>query len=200
MLYIVSIFDAAGSSVDSYVASIIFGVMQTIGGLLAIILIERTGRRPLLFASTLGVTTCHIVLGILFLVQSLNYDTTSIGWLPIVTIGIFAVSCSAGLGPLLLTVANEVFHPDAASFCQSVTLFVFNLAAFLTVKLFPVIGDSIGLYYCFFIMGGYCICTFLLILFFVPETKGRTKESILNELRLGRKVRGILGENYGPTV
>uniref|UniRef100_A0A6V7IX18 Major facilitator superfamily (MFS) profile domain-containing protein n=1 Tax=Bracon brevicornis TaxID=1563983 RepID=A0A6V7IX18_9HYME len=189
MVYTVSIFDAAQSSIDPYLAAIIFGLMQMIGTSLSTVVIERIGRRPLLFASTLGLAAGHIVLGILFLIQSLSYDISSIGWLPIVAICSLAIAASVGLGPLCFTVSNEVYHPDAASFCGALTLFMFSLASFVTAKFYPIIGDSIGLHYCFFLMASLCICTFLLIFFLIPETKGRTRESILTELRLGRKIK-----------
>uniref|UniRef100_A0A6V7IVX4 Major facilitator superfamily (MFS) profile domain-containing protein n=1 Tax=Bracon brevicornis TaxID=1563983 RepID=A0A6V7IVX4_9HYME len=188
MLYTVPIFDAAQISIDSYLAAIIIGVMQLIGISLSTAIIEQTGRRPLLFISSTGVILCHAALGTFFLLQSSSIDLSSFGWLPVVAMSTFAIIYSIGLGPMYFTVSNEAYHPDAASFCSSVSFFIMELSGFFLAKFYPIIGAAIGLHYCFFILVIFCICILLAIIVYVPETKGRTKESILDELRSRRGI------------
>ncbi|XP_015116376.1 facilitated trehalose transporter Tret1 [Diachasma alloeum] len=178
----VTIFNLAKSSVDPYLATIIFGVMQVSGAWLSTLTMERAGRRPLLLLSSSGMAVCHCILGIFLLIQSFRYDVSAFSWTPVVVLSVFSVLYCIGVGPIAHVVPNEVYSPDLASISNSITLFIMTCCGFLVLKFFPMVVSVIGLHGCFFIFMVFCMCTFLFSLFNVPETKGKTLEAIRKEL------------------
>lgn len=176
------IFQIAGSSLSPNSATIIVGAIQIFGSWLSTVLMERAGRRPLILISCMGMLVCHFILGLFLYLQYKSYDVTSFGWIPLLALSVYAVVYCVGMGPAPFIVAAEVFSPDVASLANTVNMICLFISAFLVMKLFPLLIVILGIYGCFFFLGACCGCTFLFTLFFVPETKGRSIESILDEL------------------
>lgn len=179
----VAIFNLAKSSVDPYLATIIFGVMQVLGAWLSTLTMERAGRRPLLLLSSSGMAVCHCVLGIFLLIQSYNYDVSGFSWMPVCVLSAFSVLYCIGVGPIAHVVPNEVYSPDLASVSNGITLFIMTCCCFLVIKFFPLAVTAIGLHSCFFVFLLFCMCTFFFVLFNVPETRGKSMDSIRAELK-----------------
>ncbi|XP_008547949.1 facilitated trehalose transporter Tret1 [Microplitis demolitor] len=180
--YTAMIFQIAGSSLSPNSATIIVGAIQIFGSWLSTVLMERAGRRPLILISCMGMLVCHFILGLFLYLQYKSYDVTSFGWIPLLALSVYAVVYCVGMGPAPFIVAAEVFSPDVASLANTVNMICLFISAFLVMKLFPLLIVILGIYGCFFFLGACCGCTFLFTLFFVPETKGRSIESILDEL------------------
>uniref|UniRef100_A0A6V7IW00 Major facilitator superfamily (MFS) profile domain-containing protein n=1 Tax=Bracon brevicornis TaxID=1563983 RepID=A0A6V7IW00_9HYME len=187
MAYTVMIFERAKSSVDPNIASIIFGVMQVVGVWLSTIINERSGRRPLLLISAAGMALCHFALALFVLLQEQGTDVSSFKWVPMVALSTFGIAYNVGMGPIPFIVSNEMYHPEIASACNTLSMFVLFSGASVVMELFPIILNSLGLHYCFFILLCFCTCTFFFTLFVVPETRGRPIESILEELNSASK-------------
>uniref|UniRef100_A0A6V7HQB5 Major facilitator superfamily (MFS) profile domain-containing protein n=1 Tax=Bracon brevicornis TaxID=1563983 RepID=A0A6V7HQB5_9HYME len=183
MMYIMTILDIAKISVDLHLASVICACAHIAGGWLSTLTTERFGRRPLLFLSTSGMAICHSVLGIFFLAQYLGIDVAKYGWLTIVAITVYGFSYSTGLGPLCVVISNELYNPELASICNSISQILFSILAFTMTKFFPLVKNAIGLHNCFFIFFCVCVVGFFVTMFIIPETKGKTIESIRKELQ-----------------
>lgn len=65
------------------------------------LLVDRLGRRILLLASDSIMALCTIVLGIYFWIYEHDREsTTSLGWLPLLSLSLFIIAFSVGFGPL----------------------------------------------------------------------------------------------------
>ncbi|XP_063975008.1 facilitated trehalose transporter Tret1-like [Diachasmimorpha longicaudata] len=190
----VVIFNLAKSSVDPYVATIIFGVMQVIGAWLSTLTMERAGRRILLLVSSSGMAVCHCILGTFLLIQNFGYDMSAISWTPVIVLSGFSILYCIGVGPIAHVVPNEVYSPDLASISNSITLFIMTCCGFLVLKLFSVAVSVVELHGCFFIFMVFCMGTFLFAFLNIPETKGKTLESIRKELVKTKKKPEEVGE------
>ena len=172
----------AGSSLSPDIATIIIGVIQLLGSYLSTVLIDRAGRKLLILISCALMCTCHVILGIFCYFQSLEYDLKVIGWIPVTALSTFVLAHCLGLGPVPFIVVSEIFRPELASLASGVALCTLWFLLFMVVKFFATAIALIGIASCFFLLACFCACTFLLTLLIVPETKGRTIESIFNEL------------------
>lgn len=179
------IFRISGSSLSPNTAVIIVGAIQVAGSYLSTSLMERTGRRPLLLISCLGMCICHYVLGTFCYLQELNYDVSTYGWIPVVALSTYMITYCLGMGPGPYVICSEVFEQDISGLAITVALFFTWIVAFMVVKFFANVVDLFGMYGCFFILGTSCISTFIFIYILIPETKGRSREDILNELNGG---------------
>ncbi|KAF7418478.1 hypothetical protein HZH68_001131 [Vespula germanica] len=183
--YTETIFRISGSSLSPNTAAITVGAIQVIGSYLSTSLMERTGRRPLLLISCMGMCICHYVLGTFCYLQELNYDISVFGWIPVVALSVYVITYCLGMGPGPYVICSEIFEQDIFSLAIAITLLFTWIIAFMVVKFFANLVDLIGMFGCFFILGTSCILTFIFIYVFIPETKGRSREDILNELNGG---------------
>ncbi|XP_043500909.1 facilitated trehalose transporter Tret1-like isoform X1 [Polistes fuscatus] len=183
--YTETIFRISGSSLSPNTAAITVGAIQVVGSYLSTSLMERTGRRPLLLISALGMCICHYVLGTFCYLQELNYDISAFGWIPVVALSVYMIAYCLGLGPGPYVISSEIFSRDISSLAVTVALFFVWIVALMVVKFFANLVEIFGMYGCFFILGTSCISTFFFTFILVPETKGRPREDILNELNGG---------------
>lgn len=174
----------AVSATDSLL--VIAGV-QLIGSSISTFTIDRIGRRKLIIASCSGIITCHVASAIYFLLQSQEYDLSSVAWIPLVAVSGFSIVYCAGLGPGTSVVASECFGQDIVSLGISICLAMEFLSNFSTTLAFPYISNNLGMHVSFFILAACCAITLLIIFFALPETKGRSKLAISEELNQSRK-------------
>ena len=175
----------AGSSLTPDTATIIVGAIQVFGSWLSTVLMERAGRRPLMLISCAGMSLCHSAIGTFCWMQTAGYEVSSFSWIPVVALSTYAIVYNIGMGSGPFIVASEIFSSDICSFANSVAQFFMWILAFLMVKFFPTLMSVIGVAGCFFLLAFCCVASFVFTIIFVPETKGRTLESILDELNGG---------------
>ncbi|XP_015108901.1 facilitated trehalose transporter Tret1-like [Diachasma alloeum] len=197
--YTTAIFELAQTSVNPYTASIVIAVIQIIGSWISTLTIDRIGRRKLVLASCAGIMTSHCVFGIMYIFQNQKYDLASISWLPVVTISAYALVYSAGLGPSTSVVSSEIFSPDIVGLGLSVALSTEFISNFCTTLAFPLVTAKFGIHVSFFILALFTGVTLAIIFFLLPETKGKSKLDIFEELNGTKKrtehIAAILDEN-----
>lgn len=103
-------------------------------------------------------------------------------WFPVTVLSVYTILYCVGLGSAAFVVSCEVLSPDISGFANSVAMSCVWIICFTAVKGFPFARDLIGSYGCVFVLALCCTCTFLFTYFVVPETKGRSIESIVKEL------------------
>lgn len=113
MFYSVSIFELAGSSINSNLATIILGAVNIASTLVSNALIDRVGRKILLYASNFGMVISLGVFGLyFFLKQQAEHDADGNpppGWLPLVALMVYVVCFSLGFGPIPWLMMGEIF-------------------------------------------------------------------------------------------
>lgn len=175
----------SGSSLSPNTSSIIVGAILLLGACLSTSLIERMGRRPLLLISCTGMCICHSVIGTYCYLQNLQYDVSAYGWIPVTALSTFMIVYALGLGNGPVIIMSEIFNRDITSVASAVGLTICWAASFVIAKIFSDLIALLGMHGCFFLLAICCICTFLFCFVMVPETKGRTREDIVDELNGG---------------
>lgn len=101
LAYATDIFLRSGSSLDADVSAMVLGAVQLLGGVVASMLVDRAGRRPLLLVSCVGCAASLAAEGCYFYIKDVaGVDVSGLGWLPLTALIAFLVS----LKPLVLTV------------------------------------------------------------------------------------------------
>lgn len=101
----------------------------------------------------------------------------------------YGIMYCVGMGPVPFVIMSEVFGADILSFASSVAMELGWLGSFFMIKFFPWILTTFGFHGCFLLLACSCIYILCFTYFLVPETKGRSIESILKELNDGKKRR-----------
>ena len=175
--YAPTIFKAAGMSSASVaiLASVGVGVVNVMLTLLAMQLIDRVGRRPLLLVSLAGMAASLVVLGLAFALPQLS---DSLGWIAVVSLMIYVGSFAVGLGPVFWLILSEIYPLRIRGRAMSIgtaTNWITNLVvalSFLTLTL--VLGKPTT----FWLYGVVSVSAWLFAFFLVPETKGKSLEEI----------------------
>ncbi|XP_023245044.1 facilitated trehalose transporter Tret1-like [Copidosoma floridanum] len=184
MQYLEQMFGDAGIGIGPDVATIIVSGVGLASGVASALCVERTGRRPLLLAASLG---CAIALGVLGAYLSLRgegVDVSAANLLPVVDVVVYQVVYQMGLGTMAYLLIGELFPVNAKGVAGAVVTIFDGLLEFAVTKMYEVVFSTVGsrVVYVFFTVS--CFALFGFVYGFVPETKGKTFHEI----------RDILGE------
>ncbi|KAK5640548.1 hypothetical protein RI129_011359 [Pyrocoelia pectoralis] len=183
--YAHTIFESAGSTFSSSTASIIYFTVQLVLSFISSMIVDRTGRRPLLIISIIGAGIALFIEGFYFYLKmdcpSLNVSNYS--YIPIVALIAFVTFFSIGLQTVPMLLLGELFSTNVKAFALSVSDVHFNIVATLVSKFFQAIKDSYGIHIPFFAFAVSCAVGLIFVIFCVPETKGKTLEKIQEELQ-----------------
>lgn len=178
--YAPTILSFTGITAGSALTNAVFiGVTNVVFTIVAILLIDRVGRRPLLLAGTAGMVVSLVALGLFF----------RLGWLqdhaPVMALGallLYIASFAVGLGPVFWLMISEIYPLNVrgrAESAASVVNWATNFAvSFTFLSLVSLVGRS-GT---FWIYAGIGVVTLWFILTRVPETKGRSLEDIQRQV------------------
>lgn len=110
MFYTLSIFEAAGTSIDPNVSSIVIGVVILFSLFLNAILVDRVGRKALMITSELGLCLSLCALGIFFYLKKQNNGVTPEGlsFLPLVSLISFMIFYNVAAGPIPWLMMGEL--------------------------------------------------------------------------------------------
>nr|CAD7601796.1 unnamed protein product [Timema genevievae] len=178
LFYCQTIFETSGSSLDSSVATIIIGTVMLLASTLTPFVVDSLGRRILLLVSAGGMAVSLAALGTFFHLQNNHSDTSSIGWLPVVSLVVYIIVYSPGFGSLPWAVMGELFTPNVKSMASSVSASICWFFAFLITKFFSTISEELGSDYAIWIFGIFAVVAFVSVFFLLPETKGKSLQEI----------------------
>ena len=188
--YAPTIFKFAGFSSSSVaiLASVGVGIINVVFTVVAMQLIDRVGRRPLLLVSLAGMALSLIVLGLAF---SLPQLSGSRGWIAVASLMAYVGSFAVGLGPVFWLILSEIYPLRIRGRAMSVGT-VANWGANLIVALsFLTLTQVMGKAATFWLYGAVSIGAWLFAFFLVPETRGRSLEEIEAYMRAGKHPRAL---------
>lgn len=173
MYYAPEIFKSAGDSTDSaLLQTILVGAINVLMTLVAIKYVDRLGRRRLLLIGSAGMAVCLAFVGYAF------YSGNAQGYWVLGGILLYISFFAVSLGPLTFVVVSEIFPTNIRGRAMSVALFFLWLSVYVVSQTFPMLLESIGSAFTFWIYMMMSVLAFLFIYKFVPETKGKTLEEI----------------------
>jgi SP family arabinose:H+ symporter-like MFS transporter len=180
MYYSTKIFATSGVGVkDSFTSSAIVGFVNLLFTFVAIVLVDRAGRRALLLV---GLTVQMTALGAVGWMFHAGFKGLPLLLAILTFIGAFAMA----LGPISWILCSEIFPTKVRGRAMSVATFTIWTACYIVAQTFPMLNDNpaIGPAKTFWV---YAVCSLAALGFvwgWVPETKGKTLEEIETYWRL----------------
>ena len=170
--YAEEIFRAAGLGANQILLDIVVtGAINLIFTLVAMAVVDRLGRRPLMLIGCIGIGVSHLLAG-------LAYHTGQKGT-PVLILTLCAIACYAmTLAPLTWVLIAEIFPNRLRSLGVSAAVCSLWISSFALTYSFPFINRSLGSAGSFFTYGAICLAGGVFVFFLVPETKGRTLEEL----------------------
>jgi sugar porter (SP) family MFS transporter len=174
--YAEEIFRAAGYDISTVLKNIAWtGSANLIFTLVALAVIDRGGRRPLMLLGSAGLAVIYVVLGICY--------WRGVKGGPMLVLVLAAIGCYAmSLAPVVWVVISEIFPNRIRGAGMAVAVSALWIGCFTLTYTFPILNAKLGSAGTFWLYAGICVAGFLFIQFKLPETKGKTLEQIEREL------------------
>jgi sugar porter (SP) family MFS transporter len=173
LYYAPRIFEGAGFERMSAIGqSTIVGLVNMLFTVVAIVLADKVGRRPLLLVATGGMGVSLVLLGAAFRFPVLPASTL------LLIILLYIAFFASAMGPLVWVVMAEIFPIKVRGSAMGMATLVLWLADFAVTLTFPVISDRFHPATAFWLYAAMCALDLVFMWFFLPETKGKTLEEI----------------------
>ena len=157
---------------DALGSQVIIGLINLIFTLLAIWLIDKIGRKPLLLSGTSGMLISVTIIGFLFSTEHAN------GLLLLILILFFIASFAFSLGPVVWVILSEIYPTRIRGRAMSIATMAVWIGTSTIGQFIPLSLDNLGPSLTFWIFGFFCIPTIWIGWKLMPETKGKTLEEI----------------------
>lgn len=178
LYYAPEIFKELGSGVNTaLLQTVVVGGVNLAFTLIAIAIIDKIGRRPLLIGGAIGMGASLTALGIASYIQAIGV------WALIYILGYIA--CFAlSVGPITWVVLSEIFPTRLRGRAMGIAALFLWGANFLVSQTFPMMSENPWLIehfnqaFPFWMYALMCAVTALFVWFFIPETKEKSLEEI----------------------
>ncbi|CAH0696238.1 unnamed protein product [Spodoptera exigua] len=196
LMYAGSIFEQASESISLKLSpnkqTIVVGVIQLLGSVVASCIVEQTGRKWLLAGTSLATGISMLALGAWFYITSLNIWLP--GWLPVLAMCLCIFADAAGYQPVPYVITSELFSFQHRGMVTSFVSSVDALSDFLQTKAYDPLLKLLGIHWVFIMFSIVCFLGTFYTVMWVPETKDKTVEeiyAILEDSRKKEKRKGI---------
>ncbi|KAK5640740.1 hypothetical protein RI129_009287 [Pyrocoelia pectoralis] len=184
--YMQTIIQSSGSSISPEISSIICGVVQLPAALLAAVIVDKVGRKPLMIISCSGCGIALVGELVYFYLQDVaKQNVDSISWLPTTGLMLYLIMNPIGIFTLPYVLLGELFAINIKSVALSASTLFGVALGFLVTKFFEPITATLGLHTVFGLFAVACALGALFGYFIQPETKGKTFQEI--QVKLNRK-------------
>lgn len=175
---------AAGfSEADALRINVLGGIINVTSTLVAISLVDKWGRKPLLITGSIGMGVFLAIMAVVFGTATVGENgalslTTAMGWTALVAANLYIVAFGISWGPVMWVLLGEMFPNQIRGAALAVSGLTQWATNFLVTMTFPLLLGSIGLGGAYGLYAGFAFISFFIVRAIVPETKGRTLEQM----------------------
>jgi SP family xylose:H+ symportor-like MFS transporter len=177
--YAQEVYRRAGFTLNQVMSDIVItGSVFLAFTVVAIMLVDRLGRRRLMLIGCAGIGTMNLLASLAY---RAHWPGIWILFLTLTAIAFYAMS----LAPVTWVLITELFPNSVRALAVSISVGALWIASFVLTYTFPFINQSFGTSGAFLLYGSICLIGFAFVFFCVPETKCRSLEQIetLEQLR-----------------
>ena len=170
--YAAEVYRSAGYGAnDIFLNIVITGTINLVFTIIAMLLVDRVGRRALMLAGCLGIGIAHLLCAIAYRHQ---WHGSVVLVMTLAAIACYAVT----LAPVTWVLISEIFPNHVRSHGVSAAVSALWIASFALTYSFPIMDRKLGTAGVFLTYSIVCFVGFFFVAAMVPETKGRTLEEI----------------------
>lgn len=178
--YAPTILSATGLNAGGAIGQTVFvGLTNVAFTIIAVLLLDRVGRRGLLIVGTSGLLLGLLTLGTYFLLPTLQQQ---VPWLALAALLVYIASFAVGLGPVFWLMISEIYPLRLRGMAMAVSTVANWGANFIVSVSFLSLVDAISRAGTFYLYAGLAFVALVLFWWKVPETKARSLEQIERDL------------------
>ncbi|HPO12805.1 MAG TPA: sugar porter family MFS transporter [Candidatus Hydrogenedentes bacterium] len=172
LYYAPEIFKSAGfGSAAAIYQTVMVGVVNLSFTVVAILVVDRVGRKPLLITAAAGMGISLFLLGGAF-----EFHHAQGLWVVVFVLA-YVAAFAVAMGPVVWVILSEIFPTSVRGAAMSIATVSLWIACFLVTQLFPRMLEQLH-GRVFFVYGVLCVVAVIFTVVFIPETKGKTLEEI----------------------
>ena len=171
--------DTGLTNSNSITQTVFVGVTNVVFTVVAVLLLDKVGRRTLLLTGVAGLTVALLVLAAYFWSPTLQAHA------PYLALGgllLYVASFAVGLGPVFWLMISEIYPIGVRSKAMSVSTVANWGANFLVAATFLSLTGAITTQGTFLLYAAIAVLAFVFFALRVPETQGRSLEQIQTEV------------------
>ena len=182
--YGATLWQAAGfTESDALAINLISGTVNIVATFVAIALIDRVGRKPLLLWGSIGMGLSLGLLAIIFGKAAVDASGRLVlsageGRTALVSANVYVFFFCVSWGPVLWVMLSEMFKNQIRGAALAVSGFALWVTNFIVTMTFPVLLAKAGLGVAYGIYCGFALISIFFVLKFTKETKGLTLEEM----------------------
>jgi MFS transporter, SP family, xylose:H+ symportor len=183
LYYAGNIFRNMGASTDSsLLQTIMVGTVNLLFTVLAILTVDKFGRKPLMIIGSIGMAFSMLALGTTFYMQGTSLSQAG-GYAALTFMLLYTAAFAMSWGPVCWVLLSEIF-PNSIRGAMSIAVAAQWIANWVVSLTFPIMNDNVFLTekfnhgFSFWIYGVMGIISAVFMWKFVPETKGKTLEEM----------------------
>ena len=171
-----SIFENAGlSGGDSLFYQVLVGLVNTLTTILALVIIDKVGRKKLVYYGVSGMVVSLILIGLYFLFG----DSLGVSSLFLLVFFLFNVFCCAvSICAVVFVLLSEMYPTKVRGLAMSIAGFALWIGTYLIGQLTPWMLQNLTPAGTFFLFAVMCVPYMLIVWKLVPETTGKSLEEI----------------------
>ena len=186
--YVPTIFQLAGfqSASNALLVATIIGLVNFVMTIVGLPLIDRWGRRRLLFVGLSGMLAGLVLLALAFALPAIS---SALSWVAVLCVALYIASFAISMGPIAWLLIAEIYPTRVRGLASSIATAVNWLSNLVVTLTFLSLVQAFGASATFGIYATMTALAIVFTYFLVPETKGRSLESIEAFWRSGRGAR-----------
>ncbi len=173
LYYAPEIFKSAGVKATQAIGdTVTVGIVNMLFTLVAIWVVDRLGRKPLLLIGSVGMGASLALLGGAFAMKQLEGP-----WVLLFVL-CYVATFAMALGPVVWVIMAEIFPTQIRGRAMSIATVCLWTACYLVSQTFPWMLKHLGGPATFWLYAAICLVTIVFVAIYVPETKGKSLEEI----------------------
>lgn len=171
-----SIFENAGlSGGDSLFYQILVGLVNTITSILALLVIDKIGRKKLIYYGVSGMIVSLIMIGLYFMVgEQLHLPSTVM----LIFFLAYIFFCAGSISAVIFVLLSEMYPTKVRGVAMSIAGLSLWVATYIVGQLTPWLLLNLTPGGTFFLFAGMCVPYILIVWKLMPETAGKSLEEI----------------------
>lgn len=171
-----SIFENAGlSGGDSLFYQVLVGLVNTLTTVLALVIIDKVGRKNLVYYGVSGMVLSLVLIGLYFLFG----DSLGVSSLFLLVFFLFYVFCCAvSICAVVFVLLSEMYPTKVRGLAMSIAGFALWIGTYLIGQLTPWMLQNLTPAGTFFLFALMCVPYMMIVWKLVPETTGKSLEEI----------------------
>ena len=187
--YIIDMLQGFKIPMNPYWCAVLIACFQLVFGLIATMISSLIPRRKLFICCGVLESIGTFALGTTVYLNRQRYfielleEYPAISWIPLLALLCFYAGYFGGYVPVCFIILAELLPSNARSIGSSMATTCSISSLFVLIKFAPALQDALGLDGSFWLFSGVTFCSVIFCYFCVPETFGKTLESIEDHYR-----------------